>query len=469
MFRLVFIIYVVISFSAESRTTIEINLKIQHYPVLYYKPFDGFGNGLISTELLPNTEGRVLIDVEIDRPTFVRLFLKETSLWLLLEPGDKITIDKFPQVRGEPLEGVYIHGNNESGHLFYNKYYNYSPIDKVLGVREIFERDEYDVDTIFEKLKLEFERQIAWTDSLSLLNQITEQYSAYMKTEIKSVIAWEVGNLCDNHFQGAKFHDELVKIKAKLFSLIDPLDEKMYTCGLASGYWYTYYEFLYYENKVNADTSQVIIEPYYILAPLKVRKYMWAELIVRSSRSSPFRFNYCHLIQRFKTMFKEGDYINHFETRGFCRKKKPQPEFTIFASGDKDLFRLIDEDFYKKRVLIDLWATWCAPCKIEFAYYDSSLYEFLKKKKISPVFLSIDKLELKDKWEREIKLLNLKGYHGLAGSTLQASIREVVFNDSLVSIPRYILIDENGRIVSVNFKRPSDPLFRQEIQRFFQD
>ncbi len=468
MFRLVFFLSLFISFCADSQTTIEINLKLESYPISYFKPFDGFGNGLIPTEIMPDQQGKIVIDLKIIKPTFIRLSLKGEELWLLVEPSDKILIDKLPKTKNEPMDGVHIYGNNEAGHLFYNKYYNYSPMDKISGVREIFNEAVYDGDVIFEKLKLEFEKQVAWVDSLRLGNLITEQYSAYMKTEIKCIIGWEVGNLCDNHFSDAKYHSELVKVKTKLFSLVDPLDKKIYTCGFASGYCYTYYQFLYTENKIKADTAQLIIEPYYVLAPLELRKYMWAELIFRSKRSSPSMYNYCYLFKKYKAMFKEGDYIDYFERNGICNPKNPESSVKVIDITETDLFRLLSENFYHKRVFIDLWATWCAPCKMEFVHYDSSFYNFMKKKKIELVYLSVDKPELKNRWEKEVKVLNLKGYHVLADKTLQASIKEIVYDDGTVIIPRYILIDETGKILSADFKRPSDPLFKLEINSFFQ-
>ena len=116
---------------------------------------------------------------------------------------------------------------------------------------------------------------------------------------------------------------------------------------------------------------------------------------------------------------------------------------------------------------MDIWATWCAPCKMEFKFYDAAFYEFMKEHKIELVFISIDDPKRRDQWEREVNTFNLKGNHILAQTHLQASLKEVVYDDGNVVIPRYLLADETGKILSTDFMRPSDPQFQNEIRKQF--
>lgn len=81
------------------------------------------------------------------------------------------------------------------------------------------------------------------------------------------------------------------------------------------------------------------------------------------------------------------------------------------------------------------------------------------------VFISIDKSEHGEWLMNEIQAINLKGYHVLAEEKLQSSIKEVIYDGQTVAIPRYILIDENGKILSVNFNRPSDSYFKSAIHK----
>ncbi len=52
---------------------------------------------------------------------------------------------------------------------------------------------------------------------------------------------------------------------------------------------------------------------------------------------------------------------------------KPVPDFTLLSlSGD----RLSTEDLRGHLVLINFWATWCGPCRIEMPYFEEAYQQF---------------------------------------------------------------------------------------------
>lgn len=104
-------------------------------------------------------------------------------------------------------------------------------------------------------------------------------------------------------------------------------------------------------------------------------------------------------------------------------------------------------DFRGKYIYIDMWATWCGPCQKELPFL-KKLEEKFKGRNIVFVGLSID--QDKAKWAARVKSGALSGtqlYIG-KGSKFQSDYR-------ISGIPRFILLDPNGRIVNPDMTRPS--------------
>ncbi|MEO6630307.1 MAG: thioredoxin-like domain-containing protein, partial [Mucilaginibacter sp.] len=106
-------------------------------------------------------------------------------------------------------------------------------------------------------------------------------------------------------------------------------------------------------------------------------------------------------------------------------------------------------------VYIDLWATWCIPCRAEFGYY-KSLMPMMKQKNIQPVFISIDAPAAKSSWKKLVLMNNLEGSHILANRKLKADIEKLVYKKGQISVPRYLMINRRGQVVNWDAPRPSD-------------
>lgn len=123
---------------------------------------------------------------------------------------------------------------------------------------------------------------------------------------------------------------------------------------------------------------------------------------------------------------------------------RPSPMFKgVDVNGKEMMLR----DFRGKYVYIDMWATWCGPCQKELPFL-KKLEEKYKGRNIVFVGLSID--QDKAKWADRVKSGALSGtqlYIG-KGTKFQSDYR-------ISGIPRFILLDPNGRIVNPDMTRPS--------------
>ncbi len=111
------------------------------------------------------------------------------------------------------------------------------------------------------------------------------------------------------------------------------------------------------------------------------------------------------------------------------------------------------KDLKGKYVYVDVWATWCNPCKREIPF----LQKVEKKyhgKNIEFVSMSVDQKKDYETWKKMIADKKLTGIQLFADNSWQSKF---VTDYRITGIPRFILIDPQGKIVNSNAPRPSSP------------
>ena len=114
-------------------------------------------------------------------------------------------------------------------------------------------------------------------------------------------------------------------------------------------------------------------------------------------------------------------------------------------------------DLKGKYVYIDVWATWCGPCLREIPSLKEVENDY-KNKNVQFVSISIDEAKDYDKWKAMVTEKQLGGIQLMADSNWKSKFVE---DYAIMGIPRFILIDPQGNIVSADAPRPSDPELRK--------
>ncbi|HTB13541.1 MAG TPA: TlpA disulfide reductase family protein [Bryobacteraceae bacterium] len=120
-------------------------------------------------------------------------------------------------------------------------------------------------------------------------------------------------------------------------------------------------------------------------------------------------------------------------------ERKPAPDFTLKDSDGKQV-KL--SDYKGKVVLLNFWATWCGPCKIEIPWF-MDFEQTYKDKNFAVLGVSLDE----DGWESVKPYIQQKkiNYRVMIGTEQVAQMYGEV--DSL---PTTFMIDREGRVAAVH-------------------
>lgn len=171
-----------------------------------------------------------------------------------------------------------------------------------------------------------------------------------------------------------------------------------------------------------------------------------------------------HLAIMDKTVEGSIQQLNKFmasklETRSTFPKGMPSPTFENyenFAGGDLSL-----SDLKGKYIYFDIWATWCGPCIREIPSLKKVEKQF-EGKNIAFVSISVDegrgykgdKAAAYEGWKKMVADKDLGGIQLMADNGFRS---DFIQNYKINGIPRFILLDPEGNIVSADAPRPSNP------------
>lgn len=119
---------------------------------------------------------------------------------------------------------------------------------------------------------------------------------------------------------------------------------------------------------------------------------------------------------------------------------EPAPEFTVVDQTGKSVSL---SDFRGKYVVLDFWASWCGPCKLEIRKMKKFYPKYGNK---DVVFISLSMDETKEEWLNALKIeeipwITLWGEGGFKHSPFKADF-------GFRSIPFVVLIDKEGNVVA---------------------
>ena len=137
-------------------------------------------------------------------------------------------------------------------------------------------------------------------------------------------------------------------------------------------------------------------------------------------------------------------------------QNKPLPDrlldttfLTKYHTGEKISLRAVFEEHKNKGIYVDFWASWCEPCIDEIENSRPGI-DLLTDNNYVNIYISIDQNEAK--WAAASKLHNITKNQYLMPNDPYHPLLKFL---ALLSLPRYLLFNDQHRIISIYAPRPS--------------
>lgn len=137
------------------------------------------------------------------------------------------------------------------------------------------------------------------------------------------------------------------------------------------------------------------------------------------------------------------------------KRNKENKNIRIYSNKVEFLDHLI-KPYLGKLIYLDIWGSWCGPCRVEMRYA-KELKERFKNKDIVFLYLAFDEDKNEKDWREAIYFYNLEGEHYRVTEQIKNYWKRIKeLGGESDSYPTYLIIDSTGKVVNVNAKRPSD-------------
>lgn len=473
------LIFIVIFFSCETekkkvtiigKVTGETPESIEYTIPIHGSWFYGSKQSIKSDSI-----GNFKIDIDVDSPSFITLYgPKGSNGTLIVEPEKTYNVNFNPESK---YKKFLVEGETSEAQNIYNTLPN--PDFNIFALNEFL--NDSITSAIVSKLETAKKKELQLFDELFQEVKISEGFLSLVNADRNCYYDALQGNIAKYNFTKSYIdNNEGLKMNSlDLWHRVFKGEQKTFSKSINSPWFYAlaenYIKYREYTNK-SFDFNE--------LTKMYNEGYTYSNDIQKSKKylnngleyfNASYIYYWCwqnkdnskELIELYNNF--KNEYPNSQYNKYLTPIVKPIEDFhqKIEEVALNDKYKFIDnykninsfEELTKavsgKKTYIDIWGTWCAPCKEEFKY-KNDLNQLLKSKNINTLYICEGRNSKEKVWKEMIKGYELNGYHIMANEKLMADIFNIFGQNGAFSFPRYILIDENGEIIFENAKRPSE-------------
>ena len=431
MRKLVVMLFIsLLAFACQKEKSVSVNVTVKDKNIA-----EGvyFGLMKMDTMLQMNAEGKASVVLPVDEPQYGIVKYKWKTKAIYLEPGKGL--DVIWDMRPSGLE-IEFAGDGADKNNFINGKETRVPVMGDFGLKE---------DEFLEKI----DQYIA--DNNKVLE--SKGFDKVFQEKEKTRLLYDVCGILWQYAQNRDCSEEYIAKMKSLMVVEDWLLQlDSYTNFMEGAVAYFAGKAL--ENQENASVKEKTLNVLnYVLSNIKSQAVK--EYLVASFSISYIDSEGVDDAEEVKAIFNK-EVTNSVMQAAF---NSLYAQGSSVAKGSKAHgFKYLDingkevslDDFKGRYVYIDIWATWCAPCREEYPHLQM-LEKAFQGTNISFVSISTDQDEAK--WKQTVK------DEKMGGIQLHTGGDEDFLNAFRVKgIPRFILINPEGRIENANMTRPSDPM-----------
>jgi thiol-disulfide isomerase/thioredoxin len=161
---------------------------------------------------------------------------------------------------------------------------------------------------------------------------------------------------------------------------------------------------------------------------------------------------------RYLSICKTERYVDYFQKNVMPMNDKISG--TSLYDVNKKLVDFKEITSKNKITYVDFWASWCAPCRAEMPDSKKLREEYISKG-VNFVYISTD--ENAADWDKANKKIGLPNNMSFLLPNSSESPLKKRFK--INAIPRYMLIDKNGKVINDDAPRPSDKEIRGVLDK----
>jgi thiol-disulfide isomerase/thioredoxin len=410
----------------------------------------------IVIECAVDERGKFHFEIDIDgaKPAIFRT--GKNNIGILISEGDSIVCNfDYNNV----IRTIEFHGNNANHYNYFVDYYREHNLPHAMFTKP-------DFSDVFELSPKEFKtyRKSKVNSDLKFLeefisdNDVTAEFEQYCRIEINYSYYYALASYTSLRTYFKKIKDTLPddfysELTGELFNNDEFLISEKYCSAMAmyidnikSG---TYVDAVSFYNKALNYLSKELNN--------KSLSYYQAKAIsglLISDAPNKFKDS---TVNNFINKSKYPDYIpsiTSLYSKSLVSRTEKLPMDVLNSeimdtNGNYQTLGNVLKQFKNKVIYIDVWASFCGPCKIEMPYSEK-IKQKLGNKDVAFLYFTIDKDV--NKWKKAIDGFGITGLNYLIKDDLNSNIAK---HFNIIGVPHYILIDKHGNVVFPSASRPS--------------